>query len=91
MKITVSKSVNQDIEVPIYFEQNGRFCKIINDIFFISVNNQELDTKNRLAPSITVNQNEFYFKNNDFSPISKAEFDLKYLETEIILNKLKNI
>lgn len=89
MKITINKTVSEAIEIPEFFEKNGRFCKVLNDDYYMSVNPQEVDVALELTPNIQVFPFKYYLFTGGLTPISEAQFDLAFLKTETILNKLR--
>lgn len=89
MKITVNKTVKEEIELPLYFEKNNRFCKIISENYYLSVYPENFDDGLMIEPGIDVNP-VLTLYSATIRQITKAEFDLAFLKAEKILNELRN-
>lgn len=90
MKFTIEKTVNEEIEIPTYFERLGLYCKIISKTHFLQVCSNELFEELGLEPSINIGAIRHYLRYNDFTEITKEKFDLEFIKAEKLLNELRN-
>lgn len=89
MKITIDKTVKEEIELPEYFQWLNSFYKCLSHGKILAVRPNDFDPELGLEPSIQLMSANFYALEK-VNPITKERFDLEYLRTEKILYQLKN-
>ena len=91
MKITVNKTVEEEIELPIYLEYLGWYCKILDEKKILKVYpvNYNSDFVHPFIDIIGIGVLSNYPEK--INPITKERFDLEFLKTEKILNDLRKL
>jgi hypothetical protein len=95
MKITVNKSVTQEIELPKYFKSaDDRFYMILDDNTLLYVKDMaETDAHLEIYPLIEQGKISYYadfFAKYGFEPITEQQFKLAFIRVSLRLEKMMN-